>query len=178
MRNPPPPWSQRALHLAVLATLSPAAWLGAQDQPQTVVAIDAGFVHPVSGPVIEDGVVLIRGDRIAAVGRKGEVEIPANATLLSYPQGHVYPGLVDALTDAFADDLVLLANADAGTPIRDGLNRHLTTSRNLVTYGITTAYVSNRATSQWRGIGAVLRPVSDGYEIFPRRGPCRHAPHR
>ena len=127
-------------------------------------------MHPVSGPTIENGVVLVRGDRIVAVGPRDEVEIPASATLLSFPQGHVYPGLVDAMVAAFADSTVLDdRSADAGTPIYWGLDRHRPTSQKLVTYGITTAYVSNRGNVQWRGIGTVLRPQNDGYQIFPDR---------
>ena len=168
MRNPPVPWSRPAgLHLAFLAAVGTAPWLECQEAP-TELALVGAHVHPVSGPAIENGVVLVRGDRIVAVGPREEVEIPASATLLSFPRGHIYPGLVDAMVDAFADSTVLDDNStDAGTPISWGLDRHQAASQKLVTYGITTAYVSNRGNVQWRGIGAVLRPQSDGYQVFP-----------
>lgn len=53
-------------------------------------------VLPVDGPPIEDGVVVIRDGRIAAIGRHGEVELPAGATELS--GAVVTPGLVDGLS--------------------------------------------------------------------------------
>ena len=45
--------------------------------------------------VVEDGVVVVRGNRIAAVGAAGEVAIPAGATVIDGQGGVVTPGLVD-----------------------------------------------------------------------------------
>jgi len=41
-------------------------------------------------------VVIIRGDRIAAVGRRGEVNVPAGATIVDMAGKTIIPGLVDA----------------------------------------------------------------------------------
>ena len=49
-----------------------------------------------AGGVIEDGIVIIRGDRIAAVGRRGEVAVPAGATVVDVAGKTIIPGLVDA----------------------------------------------------------------------------------
>ena len=73
----------------------PVEGQGRRPRRQAVV-LEAGTVHPVSGPAIENGVVVIRGERIVAVGKKGDVEVPENATLRSFPTAHLYPGLVDA----------------------------------------------------------------------------------
>lgn len=48
------------------------------------------------GGIIEDGVVVIRGDRIAAVGRRGEVQVPAGAKTVDVSGKTIIPGLVDA----------------------------------------------------------------------------------
>ena len=53
-------------------------------------------VLPVDGPPIEDGVVVVRDGRIVAVGKHGEIELPAGATELS--GAVVTPGLVDGLS--------------------------------------------------------------------------------
>ncbi len=53
-------------------------------------------VYPVSGPMIEDGVVVIRDGKITAVGPASEIEVPGN--LPSYSASVVTPGLVDART--------------------------------------------------------------------------------
>ena len=61
-----------------------------------VYAITGGTVHPVSGPEIANGVVVIRGGLIEAVGVN--VPIPADATVIDVKGGYVYPGLIDAQT--------------------------------------------------------------------------------
>jgi imidazolonepropionase-like amidohydrolase len=61
-----------------------------------VIAITGGRVHPVSGPVIENGTVLIRDGRIAAVG--ASVAIPADARRIDATGKVVTPGLVNAST--------------------------------------------------------------------------------
>ena len=60
------------------------------------VAITGGRVHPVSGPVIENGTVLIRDGKIVAVG--ANVSVPEGATRIDASGKWVTPGLVNALT--------------------------------------------------------------------------------
>jgi imidazolonepropionase-like amidohydrolase len=133
-------------------------------QGQTLV-LEAGMVHPVSAPAIENGVVVIRGERIVAVGRKGEVELPPNATVRSFPTGHVYPGLVDALTDAYTDgSLRGDGSSDGGAAFVDDLRPQDPRRDALVAAGITTAYVTVRSPALVRGQGAVVRPRKDGFE--------------
>ncbi len=64
------------------------------DAPRGHYAIVGGTVHPVSGASIEGGTVLIRDDRIVAVGKN--VDVPAGATIVNVNGQHVYPGLIDA----------------------------------------------------------------------------------
>jgi imidazolonepropionase-like amidohydrolase/Tol biopolymer transport system component len=71
------------------------------DQPQGSVALVGGRVVTMRDAnrqqeVIEDGVVVIEGNRIAAVGARGDVEIPAGAFELDVSGKTVLPGLVDA----------------------------------------------------------------------------------
>ena len=62
------------------------------------VALVGGTVHPVSGPEIDDGVVLLRADTIAAVGARGDVSIPSDARRVDASGQVVTPGLMDAAT--------------------------------------------------------------------------------
>ena len=45
--------------------------------------------------IIWDGVVLIENDRIAAVGKKTEIEIPSDAEIIDAGGAYVGPGFVD-----------------------------------------------------------------------------------
>ncbi|HLJ10224.1 MAG TPA: amidohydrolase family protein, partial [Planctomycetaceae bacterium] len=59
-------------------------------------AITGATVHPIDGPDIESGTVLIEGDKIVGVG--GKLDIPAGAKTIDAAGLHVYPGLIDAGT--------------------------------------------------------------------------------
>lgn len=78
-----------------------------------VLAITNGVVHPVAGPEIRDGVVVIRDGLIEAVGAK--IAIPAEATVIDVAGAHVYPGLIDAYTSVgFAGEDGTRATPPAG----------------------------------------------------------------
>jgi imidazolonepropionase-like amidohydrolase/Tol biopolymer transport system component len=63
----------------------------------SIIAFTGGRVVTMKGDeVIEDGVVLVEGNRIKAVGRKGQVAIPANARTIDATGKTVLPGFVDA----------------------------------------------------------------------------------
>jgi imidazolonepropionase-like amidohydrolase len=64
--------------------------------PDRRYAIVGGTVHPVDGPDIERGTVLVHGDKIIAVG--SAVEISAETKTLDATGLHIYPGLIDAGT--------------------------------------------------------------------------------
>ncbi len=140
---------------------------GMRGRSQRVTAIRAGHVHPVSGPTIENGVVLVSGRRITAVGSQDEVEIPEGATVRDLPDAHVYPGLVDALTDAFLGDSMRGSSAvDAGTEVKDALTKEPERENELLQNGITTAFVGMQSNAVWRGIGTVIRPGLATFEPF------------
>jgi imidazolonepropionase-like amidohydrolase len=86
----------RSRLLVVLLLLLVPSLLSA-DAPG-VYAITGGTVHPVSGPEIANGTVVIRNGLIEAIG--ANVSIPADATTIDAKGMHVYPGLIDAQTSA------------------------------------------------------------------------------
>jgi imidazolonepropionase-like amidohydrolase len=78
-------WSLALLVAAPLQADAPA-----------VYAITGGTVHPVSGPAIPNGVVVLRDGLIEAVG--ANIAVPPDARIIDAKGGHVYPGLIDAQT--------------------------------------------------------------------------------
>lgn len=68
---------------------------GAQsDHP---IALVGGTIHPVSGPAITEGTLLIDGGKIVALGK--DVEIPEEAERIEVTGRHLYPGLFDPLSN-------------------------------------------------------------------------------
>lgn len=71
------------------------------DRPADTFALVGGRVVTMrdaenTEEVIEDGVVVVRGERIVAVGKRGEVAIPAGAREVDVAGKTVFPGIVDA----------------------------------------------------------------------------------
>lgn len=68
-------------------------------RPTGTVALTGARVVTMSaadGGIIDDATVLVRGDRIVAVGPRGQVAVPAGATLVDVTGKTIIPGLVDA----------------------------------------------------------------------------------
>ncbi len=76
----------------------PAPAAGASSQ-EALVALVGGTVHPVSGPIVQNGVVVMQGGTISAVGPRSQVEIPAGARQVDVSGRHVYPGMIDAASN-------------------------------------------------------------------------------
>ena len=68
--------------LVCAAMAAPIAWVGA-------------VVHPVSGPPIADGVVVVDGAVIVAVGARADVVIPQDADVYDVSGKHIAPGIID-----------------------------------------------------------------------------------
>ena len=62
---------------------------------EPVVVFSGGTVLPIAGPAIENGIVVVRGTKIEAVGRAGDVRVPRNAETIDTTGKVVMPGLVD-----------------------------------------------------------------------------------
>ena len=87
---------------AVLA--APTAYVGAT-------------VHPVDGPVIEDGVLLVEDGKIGAVGTRALVPLPADVEVVDLSGKHVIPGLVDTHSHVGGGQY-----NDALSPVQAGLS--------------------------------------------------------
>jgi imidazolonepropionase-like amidohydrolase len=61
-----------------------------------VMAFTGGTVHPVSGPEIANGTILVDGAKITAVGNG--IAVPSGAVVVDCKGKHVYPGFVHANT--------------------------------------------------------------------------------
>jgi imidazolonepropionase-like amidohydrolase len=79
-----------------LTLFSVFANVAAQDSVPQVTAIKAGrLLDGTTRPAIENAVVVIRGDRIEAVGPAANVRIPADARVIDLTSDTVMPGLIN-----------------------------------------------------------------------------------
>jgi imidazolonepropionase-like amidohydrolase len=76
--------------------LSAGLFLSAALAAGETIALRGGTVHPISGPDIPGGTVLIRDGKIAAVG--ATVTVPPDARVVDVAGKHVYPSLISAAT--------------------------------------------------------------------------------
>ncbi len=71
----------------------------AADKPSGLIALTGARIVTMAradGGIIDDGTIVIRGDRIVAVGPRASVSIPAGAKIVDVAGKTIIPGLVDA----------------------------------------------------------------------------------
>jgi imidazolonepropionase-like amidohydrolase len=92
---------RRAISFLTLAVLA-ALWLPtaakvdgqAQDRGPRVIALRGGTLYTVTKGTIQNGTVLIRDGKIAAIG--ADVNIPSDAQVVDATGKHITPGIIDA----------------------------------------------------------------------------------
>jgi imidazolonepropionase-like amidohydrolase len=117
--------------------------LAAQAAPRITMAVVGGrIIDGYGGPVIENGVILVAGDRIVQVGRAGELAVPAGVNVIDANGHTVMPGLIDMHVHLHLvghgdykrwDDLYGTRDASVVMPIaaRQLLSAGVTTARDL-----------------------------------------------
>lgn len=82
------------LAIAAAVWLPSAARVDGQAQQPRVIALRGGTVYTITKGTIQNGTVLIRDGKIAAVG--ANVSIPSDAQVVDVSGKHVTPGIIDA----------------------------------------------------------------------------------
>ena len=78
------------------------AWGGAVtvvaqgQQPQVLVVQGGTLIDGLGGAPVPNSVIVVTGNRITAVGRQGQVQIPAGAQIVNAAGKWVLPGFFDA----------------------------------------------------------------------------------
>ena len=82
---------------AIICAQSQAQPQETSQQADVVTVIRAGkLIDTDAGAVLSNQIILIRGDKIAAVGK--DIAIPAGATVIDLSNMTVLPGLIDCHT--------------------------------------------------------------------------------
>ena len=138
-----------------------------------VFALVGGTVHPVDGGAIENGVVVVRGGRIEAVGPAGQVRVPAEAQRVDVSGKDVFPGMTDLSTALGLQEIGQVATAsdqrEVGTfnphlRAMVGLQPHSVTYNVARMNGVTTA-VTHQQGGVIPGAGSLIQLRGD----TPRR---------
>ncbi|MEW6337163.1 MAG: amidohydrolase family protein [Acidobacteriota bacterium] len=88
---------------------------------ERVLVLSGGaLIDGMGGAPLENAVVVIRGERVVAVGRAGEVAIPSRATVVELRGASVLPGIINAHVHSGYRESRLAAWAHDGvTTVRD-----------------------------------------------------------
>lgn len=137
-------------HGKVVANLSMTR---AADKPRGVVALTGARIVTMNQArqVIENGTIVVRDNRIVAVGASGSVEIPADAQRLDLAGRTVMPGIIDA-------------HAHGPQGINDLVPQQNWSTLAHLALGVTTVHdPSNNATeifaaSEYQRVGEILAP--------------------
>jgi imidazolonepropionase-like amidohydrolase/Tol biopolymer transport system component len=122
------------------------------------------------GGIIDDGVILIDGNRIRAVGRRGEVAIPAGARQVDVSGKTIIPGLIDghAHGSQGEDDLIPQQNWSAMSHLAMGVTTVHDPSS-------TASEIFPAGEMQRAGIIIAPRTFSSGEIVYGARSPSRYA---
>ncbi len=146
-----------SLALPALLLLAAPPGVRAADAPP--VALVGARILPVAGPPIDDGVLVVAGGRVAALGPRGTVAIPPGAEVRELPGRIVIPGLVDTHSHIGG-----VGGADGSGPLQpevriyDSLNPFDPGFRRAVAGGITTMNVMPGSGHLLSGQTVYLKP--------------------
>jgi len=83
--------------ISCLAVVASGVAGPADAQQEQILAIQGGtLIDGNGGPPVANSVIVIQGNRITAVERAGQVQIPANAKVINAAGKWITPGLIDA----------------------------------------------------------------------------------
>ncbi len=146
-----------------LERLVPAAFAlatagAAAAAPSDKLVVEAGRVITQAGPDIVDGVIVIEGGRIKAIGPAGEVEKPWDAPVVGGPELVAFPGFVEAHTSEGMDRPNENVDVAPFLDIRDSLDPVAFYFEDCLRWGITTVNVQQGRECVVGGQGMIVRP--------------------
>jgi imidazolonepropionase-like amidohydrolase len=155
----------------VLSSLLLLAATAAGTAHAQVVAVRGGRVITVDGADLEDGVVLVRDGRIAAVGSRGGVQVPYDATVIDATGKVVFPGYV------LADTTTGMDRANEALPITpfldvlDAMDPGSLAYEDALRDGVTTLNVQQSSDTLIGAVGRVVHPMGLTQDEMTVRAP-------
>jgi imidazolonepropionase-like amidohydrolase len=149
----------------LLAYTFAALALGAPALAQKPVAITGGKLLTISHGTIENGVIILSGGKITAIGASGSVTIPQDAQIVDAKGMTVYPGLIDSETN------LGLVEVESDSNSRDLVETSSEIMPHMHVYDAFHAETERIPIDRYNGItNAVVAPASEdtlpGQDIF------------
>lgn len=149
---------RRAIGLAFCCTLT--VLVAQAEAADHLIALENARLLTMDGRVIDSGVLLVRGDKIVAVG--SGVEIPSAAERIDVAGKTITPGLIDAAS-ALGVGVSSSGSADATRRGEDAFNHYDTFHLvDALRHGVTTVHLTPGGGAGVRGTGAVVRLLTSG----------------
>jgi imidazolonepropionase-like amidohydrolase len=118
-----------SLIFAATIVLASAFEIGSHAQPQTgpdkTIAIMGGKLLTITHGTIENGVVVMSGGKIVAIGPAASVKVPSGAEIYDAKGMTVYPGLFDAETHLGLTEVASDANSNDLAETADEIEPHM-----------------------------------------------------
>jgi len=165
------------LALAVLAFLAEPSLAA-----EKAIAIKGGTVLTMTGKTIPNGVVLIKGEKIQAVG--SDVQIPAEAEIIDATGKYVMPGIVDAMTYFGVRPFDLNDQTNPVTPQNRVIQAYypfgqfmrgkggIEPDKEILSGGVTTVYIAPGDRQVIGGQGAVVKTCGRDFDSLVLREPA------
>jgi imidazolonepropionase-like amidohydrolase len=168
----------RPASLLALACALACATLPALAQPsgtpQTTVIRAARLIDGTGAEPVQNGVVVVTGDRIVAVGAQSRVQVPTGARVIDLGDATLLPGLVDAHTHIIGRELGDAGSATAA--VRDyesfGAILGVKNAEKTLMSGFTT--IRNLGAGNFDDL-ALRKAIDEGYVAGPRMQSAAHS---
>ena len=122
------------------------------------LAVKAGKVITLDGETIEDGVVVIEGGRVTAIGKATEVQVPWDARVMDRPNLVAFPGFVEAHSTNGMDRANESLDVAPFLDVRDSIDPVNFYFEEALRNGILTINVQQGSETVIAGQGMVVRP--------------------
>lgn len=141
---------------------------------QGVVAIKAARLIDGTGKVINNGIVIVTGDKITAVGTSDLVRIPGNVKVIDLGDATLLPGFIDSHTHVVGRVLGDPNGENAAVRDYDSFGAILSTrnANNLIQGGFTT--IRNVGAGNFDDM-ALRKAINEGWVVGPRMQAAGHS---
>jgi imidazolonepropionase-like amidohydrolase len=158
---------------ALCAVAFGAPWAAGSAPDGEKLVIEAGRVIQHSGAEIEDGVIVVEGGRIVAIGRQGEVEVPWDAPVVGGAEFVAFPGFVECHANRGMDRPNESIDVAAFLDVRDSIDPINLFFEDCLRWGTTTVNVQQGNDAVIAARGRIVRPTGltvDAMTVRPAHG--------